>query len=165
MGRVVAQDLKQVCARRIEADRRGAEIVRILTVFDEFAALREAEQLTDLLLQARQAKMPTVVSTQYIPESLPLQKSVLGAGLTICHRVEGQDAETISNQFGTRKTTELTNQIDFVTGFSEKGTHKRVDAYNINPNILRTLQQGFAVIKSVTRNGHGVVHIYRDETD
>lgn len=161
MGRVIAQDLKQVCARRLIALRNNQNIHPVLAVFDEFAALREAEQLTDLLLQARQALMPTVISTQYVPESVPLSKAVLGAGLTICHRC-ADDAETIANQFGTRKTTELTNQMDFTTGFSDKGTFKRVDTYNVSPNILRTLQKGYAVVKSVERNGHAVIHVHRD---
>ena len=162
MGRVIAQDLKQVCARRIRARRGNEDVVPVLAIFDEFAALKEAEQLTDLLLQARQALMPTVISTQYIPESIALRKAVLSAGLIICHRVEGGDAEEIANQFGTRKASELTHQIDYETGFSEKGSTRRVDAYNVNPNILRTLKPGHAALKSVARDRHAIVHVYPD---
>ena len=162
MGRVIAQDLKQVCAHRLRALRDGQQLTPVLAIFDEFAALREADQLVDLLLQARQALMPTVISTQYIPETVPLRKATLSSGLIIAHRVEGADAEDIAKQLGTRKTTELTNQVDFETGFAEKGTHKRVDGFNVSPNILRELKQGHAVVKSVPRGRHAIVHIYRD---
>jgi len=64
--------------------------VPALIVFDEFAALREAEQIVDLLLQARQARFSVVVSTQY----LPVLKACLGSGLIIAHRLESDDAET-----------------------------------------------------------------------
>ena len=50
MGRVIAQDLKQACARRIRARGTGAEVAPVLAIFDEFAALNEADQLAALLL-------------------------------------------------------------------------------------------------------------------
>ena len=83
MGRVIAQDLKQLCHRRLEAIEDGVALTPILASFDEFAALREATQITDLLLQARQAKMPCVISTQYVPEATPIKKAALQAGLLL----------------------------------------------------------------------------------
>jgi hypothetical protein len=165
MGRVYAQDYKQICARRIRALGEGAQVTPVLTVWDEFAALNEAAQLVDLLLQARQALMPTVISTQYVPESLPLRKAVLGAGLLISHRVEGEDAETIANQFGTRRGGELTSQVDFETGSSEKGSVRRVEKYNVHPNELRTFRVGQAALKSVPQGRYSIVRMYRDETE
>jgi hypothetical protein len=161
-GRVIAQDLKQVCARRINAIRRGEQAVPVLAVFDEFSALREADQLADLGFQARQALMPVVISTQYIPQTIELRKAALSAGLILAHRVESEDAEAIANQFGTRKRTEMTHQIDFGTGYAEKGSIRRVDAYNINPNVLRTLMTGRLALRSVARERHAIVHVYRD---
>lgn len=161
-GRVIAQDLKQVCSRRIRAVARGEVPMPVLAVFDEFAALREAEQLADLLVQARQARMPVVVSTQFVPETVDLRKAVLSAGLIVAHRVESEDAQAIADQFGTRKRPELTNQIDFTTGYAEKGSVRRVDAYNVNPNILRTLRTGYVALKSIARERHAIVHVYRD---
>jgi hypothetical protein len=162
MGRVLAQDLKQVCARRIEALGQGADIPPVLAVWDEFAALNEAEQLVDLLLQARQALMPTIVSTQYLPESVPLRKAVLGAGLLVAHRVEGEDAEAIANQFGTRRGGELTSQVDFGTGFSDKGSLRRVEKYNVHPNELREFKKGQVALKSVAQGRYSIVRIFRD---
>jgi hypothetical protein len=163
MGRVIAQDLKQVCARRLRQLANGDELAPILAVFDEFAALNEAEQLADLLLQARQALMPTVISTQFLPETTSLRKACLGAGLLIVHRVEAEDAEAIAAQFGTRRAMELTNQIDFETGFSEKGSARRVDKYNVNPNELRNFKTGEAAFKSVAKRRYTITRVYYDQ--
>ena len=58
MGRVLIQDLKQACARRLRAVSNGETRAPVLCAIDEFAALKEARQIIDLLLQARQAAMP-----------------------------------------------------------------------------------------------------------
>lgn len=79
MGRVLAQDLKQAAHRRLCKLATGEQLFPVLTIFDEFAALNEADQLADLLLQARQALMPTVISTQYLPVTTSLRKACLGA--------------------------------------------------------------------------------------
>ncbi len=162
LGRVIAQDLKQVCARRIKAIRRGEYVTPALALFDEFAALHEADQLADLGFQARQALMSLVISTQYIPETIELRKAALSAGLILAHRVESVDAQDIADQFGTRKRNELTHQVDFATGFAEKGSIRRVDAYNVNPNILRTLRKGCLALRSAERERHTIVNVYRD---
>jgi hypothetical protein len=162
MGRVVAQDLKQVCARRLRQIANGNEPIPVLAVFDEFAALDEAEQLTDLLLQARQALMPTVISTQFLPETVPLRKACLGAGLLVVHRVEAEDAEAIAAQFGTRRATDVTHQIDYASGYSEKGSIKRVDKYNVHPNEFRSFGVGQAALKSVSQRRYTIVQVYPD---
>ena len=159
MGRVIAQDLKQVCARRIREEGRGAGLRPVLTIFDEFAALNEAEQLVDLLLQARQASVPIVISTQYLPESIPLRKACLGAGLLIAHRLEGEDAEAIANQLGTRMTSNVTHQIDYMSGYAEKGSIRREDRFNVSPNELRTFRTGQAVIRSVAKRRYSIVRV------
>lgn len=162
MGRVVAQDLKQRCHERIRQRARGTDVTPVLAVFDEFAALREAEQMADLLLQAREARMPTVISTQFIPTTPNLNRAVLGAGLYICHRVDSQDAQALSDQFGTRKKSELTNQIDFITGYSEKGSLRRVHVFVMSPNELRTFPVGTVAIKSVVKARSTIVQVYPD---
>jgi hypothetical protein len=163
MGRVIAQDLKQVAAWRLHLLDDGHALAPILTVFDEFAALNEADQLTDLLLQARQALMPTVVSTQFLPETVSLRKACLGAGLLIVHRVEAEDSEPIAAQFGTRRASEITHQIDFETGFSEKGSHRRVEKFNVHPNELRNFTTGQAAFKSVQKRRYTIVQVYNSK--
>ena len=44
----------------------------------------------------------------------------------ICHRVESEDANALAEALGTRTRTELTNQLDFETGYTQKGTTKQV---------------------------------------
>ena len=161
MGRVIAQDLKQQCAARIR-DRQQRQVCPVLAVFDEFAALREAEQLNDLLLQAREALMPTVIATQSIPLAPNLSRAALNAGLMICHRIESGDAQALADQFGTRTKNEVTQQIDWKTGFSEKGSARRVDAFNVHPNELRTFGIGVTAVKSTIQGRYSIVEIYPD---
>jgi hypothetical protein len=162
MGRVLAQDIKQVCARRLRAIGAGDKPIPVLAMWDEFAALREAEQISDLLLQARQALMPTVISVQYIPESVPVRQSVLGAGLIIVHRVESTDAQLLADQFGTRPATEVTHQIDYTTGDSDMGSIRRGEAYLVHPNYMRNLRPGQAAVRSAPGDRHAIVQVYRD---
>jgi hypothetical protein len=162
MGRVLAQDLKQAAHRRLHQLATGEQIFPVLTIFDEFAALNEADQLADLLLQARQALMPTVISTQYLPVTVSLRKSCLGAGLLIVHRIEAEDAETIAAQFGTRRATDVTHQVDYATGFSEKGSIHRVERFNVHPNELRNLQTGQVALKSVSKRRYTIAQVHHD---
>jgi hypothetical protein len=159
MGRIVAQDLKQKCAKRVRALAEHRSIVPMLVVFDEFAALREAEQVVDLLLQARQAHMPAVVSTQYIPEKLNIRQAVLQAGLIIAHRLEASDAETIAAQFGTRQKFDYTVQTDRA-GPTGLGSVHRVDVYNVHPNALRDMKRGYAAVRFVVRDDAAIVQVY-----
>ena len=103
--------------------------------------------------------MPTVISTQYLPESIPLRKACLGAGLLIAHRLEGEDAEAIANQLGTRRASNVTHQIDYMTGYAEKGSIRREDRFNVSPNELRTFRTGQAVIRSVAKRRYSIVRV------
>ena len=164
MGRVIAQDLKQVCARRLQMISRGEHVTPFLLEIDEFAAAREAAQLSDLLLQARAALLPTVVSTQYIPEDFNLRKSVLGAGLLICHRVESEDADALAGALGTHTRSELTNQLDFSGGFSQKGSIRQVDAYTVHPNDLRDFATGYVAVRSTATHRTAIVQVLRESS-
>lgn len=159
MGRVIAQDLKQVCGRRLRAQANGAVLQPALVAFDEFAALREAGQITDLLLQARQAAMAVVLSTQFLPQDIPIRKAALSAGLLLAHRLEAQDAEDVAAQFGTRKTWKVTQQIDWESGTSQKGSVRDVEEYIVHPNSLRTFATGTAAVRSVPTNRTGIVNV------
>jgi hypothetical protein len=152
-GRVITQDLKQVCDQRMRAIERGEEPTPMLVIYDEFAALREARQVIDLLLQARQARVSIVVGTQYLPEEVPIRKPALSAGVIIAHRVEAADAEEIAAQFGTHTTTTLTSQVDFATGGSEKGSVRWVEEYDMHPNLLKELPVGTAAVL-IRATGH-----------
>lgn len=162
MGRIIAQDLKQVCSRRIQALAADKVLVPTLLVIDEFAALREAEQFVDLLLQARQARMPTVLSTQYVPETVKIRKAALEAGLIISHRLETEDAQIVAAQFGTRKVWDDTLQLS-PEGASGWGSARRVDEYHIHPNDLRDMKRGYAALRSIPGDRRTIVQVYKRE--
>lgn len=159
MGRVIAQDLKQVCGRRLRAQANGATLAPAIVAFDEFAALREAGQITDLLLQARQAEIAVILSTQYLPVDIPIRKAALSAGLLLAHRLEAKDAEDVAAQFGTRPAWKVTQQVDWESGTSEKGSVRDVEEYVVHPNTLRSFGLGQAAVRSVPTARWALVNV------
>ncbi len=160
MGRVIAQDLKHLAARRLSAIHSGQPVTPVLLIVDEFAALRESRQLADLLLQAREARMAMVVGTQYLPSLLDLRVPLLQAGLVIAHRLATEDAEAVANEFGTEATQELTRQHDFETGAMRMGSFRRVQSYVLNPNDICNLGVGQAAARVPrARPHHAIVQI------
>jgi len=160
-GRVITQDLKQVCDDRMRQIEKGKDPFPVLVIYDEFAALREATQIVDLLLQARQARMPLVVASQFLPVEPTIRKPVLSAGMIIAHRLEAEDAEQVAAQFGTHTTTALTAQVDYETGTSEKGSVRFVEEYNIHPNDLKALPQGVAAVLARRTNRRELVRVQK----
>jgi len=163
MARVLAQDIKQVAASRIGQGKSEYSLL----VLDEFAALREAAQLNDLLLQAREARICCVVCTQFLPnanEASSLRHALLSAGLFISHQCSAEDSEPVAAVYGTRRTVEVTNQVDYATGTSEKGSLRHVDEYRVNPNELRDLPRGTAAVRIEPRDRRvALVRIDRPE--
>jgi Type IV secretion-system coupling protein DNA-binding domain len=160
-GRVITQDLKQVCDQRMRAIARGTNPTPVLVIYDEFAALREAQQVVDLLLQARQARAIIVVATQFLPEEISIRKPVLSAGALIVHRVEAEDAEVLAAQFGTHKTTNVTAQVEYDEGLSHKGSVRWVEEYNVHPNDLKALPVGVAAVYARRSRLQDLVRVYR----
>jgi len=161
-GRVITQDLKQLCDRRMRAIERGEAVVPLLVIYDEFAALNEAEQIVALLLQARQARVSVVIATQYLPEEIPIRVPALSAGVLIVHRLAHDDAEQLSKEMGTHTVPLTTQQIDYTTGESEKGSVRIVDEFNVHPNVIRELPTGTAAVYSRPTERRALVKIYRD---
>ena len=159
MARVLIQDLKQVAHRRLIDGGSNAAVL----ILDEFAALDDPAQLCDLLRQAREARVCTVVSTQHLPDPLvayALRASLLGAGLVIAHRVSHDDAEAVANLVGTEKATEVTHQVAQGSNTGQ-GTVRRVDRYVINPNVIKQLATGEAIVLStVGRRRAAAITVY-----
>ena len=160
-GRVITNDLKQVCYQRMRAIERGEDPFPVLIIYDEFAALREARQVVDLLLQARQARAPLVIATQFLPEEVAIRKPVLSSGVLIVHRLEAEDADLVASQFGTHTTTALTAQVDFEEGTSQKGSVRWVEEYNVHPNELKSLPVGMAAVYARRSNRRQLVQVHR----
>lgn len=161
VSRMIAQDLKQLCARRIRARAEQQTITPVLCVMDEFAALNEARQFRDLLLQARQALMPTVIATQLVPESGDLKGAAMGAGLIIAHRVAGDDAEAMATQFGTHVAWKETIQHDAQEGATGLMSIRQVNEFNVHPDHFRQLRRGRAAVHSVSTDRTAIVQVYQ----
>jgi hypothetical protein len=160
-ARVIAQDLKQLCDERMRAISRGESVDQLLVVFDEFAALREAPQVVDLLLQARQARVSVLIATQFLPEAPAIRKPALSSGVLIAHRLDADDAESIASQFGTRSVPVLTAQVDYETGESRVGSMRMAEEFNVHPNVIKALPVGRAAVISRISGRKGVIAIHR----
>lgn len=160
LGRLVLQDLKEVAMNRLTAAVRGDTVRPILLIIDEFAALKEAAQINNLLLQGREAMISMVVATQYLPEDAALRKVVLGADVLLVHRVQAEDAEMIAKQVGTHHAMETTVTMDDAQdpqqGSGRGSTNvRRIERFNVDPQMLANLPRGQVAVRSVTRSESG----------
>jgi len=171
LGRVILQELKEVAKARIEAQARGATVVPILLIIDEFAALKEAEQIDDLLLQGRAAAMRVVVASQHLPEDATLRKAVVGAELLLVHRVQAEDADLLAKQVGTWDTMETSFSMDDnrdpqSTGPRQSTTNIRLtEEFNVKPQTLANLSKGQIAVRSVARSESGwcgIVKVHKE---
>jgi uncharacterized protein DUF87 len=145
VGRVLIQHLKQVAYDGLwcDAPRPG------LVLFDEFASLGDATQLVDLLLQAREARLAVVVSTQQLPrESVLLRKALLGAGALIVHQVGApEDAEALARALGSRSGTEVVRNVQLApTGTVLRRVLRGRESFLIAPDELMHLPIGQAAV-------------------
>ena len=163
MARVLAQDLKQATAARLRRMRSdGQPPPAALVAFDEFAAYEEADQLRDLLLQARESRVSVTISSQLLPESRPLRKTILTAGLLVCHRVGPEDARQVTPALGGRKVVRVSRGSSedaagdgFPSpfgGFEDRDRRESVnwrseDAWEVRPDELSKLEKGEAVLR------------------
>jgi hypothetical protein len=145
VGRVLIQHLKQVAYEGLWSDAPHAGLV----LFDEFASLGEAVQLVDLLLQAREAHLSIVVSTQQLPrDAAVLRKALLGAGALIVHQVGApEDAEVMARALGWRSGTEISRQIQLgSTGPIVRRFLRNRESYLVSPDELGRLPIGQAAV-------------------
>jgi hypothetical protein len=144
VGRVLIQHLKQVAYAGLWSDDARPGLV----VFDEFASLGEAAQLIDLLLQAREARLAVVVSTQQLPKEPVLRKALLGAGALLVHQVGApEDAESMARALGARKGTEIVRQIQLgPAGPLARRLLRSRESFLVSPDEIARLPIGQAAI-------------------
>jgi type IV secretory pathway TraG/TraD family ATPase VirD4 len=145
VGRVLIQHLKQLAYDRLwsEAPHPG------LVLLDEFASLGDAAQVVDLLLQAREARLAVVVSTQQIPrDSAVLRKALLGAGVLISHQIGApEDADAIARTLGSRSGPEIVRQIQLgPAGPVVRRLLRSRESFLVSPDQLAHLAVGQAAI-------------------
>src|SRR5439155_12046057 len=144
VGRALIQHIKQLAYSSLWSDAPQAGLV----IFDEFASLGEAGQLVDLLLQAREARLAVVVSTQQLPKEPVLRKALLGAGALIVHQVGApEDADAMARALGTRRGTEIVRQIQLgPTGPIARRLLRSRESFLVSPDELARLPIGQAAI-------------------
>ncbi|HLZ30020.1 MAG TPA: type IV secretion system DNA-binding domain-containing protein [Chloroflexota bacterium] len=144
VGRVLIQHLKQLAYAGLWSDAPHPGLV----VFDEFASLGEAVQLVDLLLQAREARLAVVISTQQLPKEPVLRKALLGAGVLGVHQVGApEDAEAMARALGTRSGTEIVRQIQLgPTGPLARRLLRGRESFLVTPDQIVRLPVGQAAV-------------------
>ena len=144
VGRVLIQHLKQVAYAGLWSNQPHPGLI----VFDEFASLGEAVQLIDLLLQAREARLAVVVSTQQLPREPVLRKALLGAGALIVSQVGApEDAETMARALGIRSGTEIVRQIQLgPAGPIARRLLRSRESFLVSPDELARLPIGQVAI-------------------
>jgi hypothetical protein len=144
VGRALIQHLKQVAYAGLWSDQPHPALI----VFDEFASLGEAVQLIDLLLQAREACLAVVVSTQQLPKEPVLRKALLGVGALVAHQVGApEDADSMARALGTRSGTEIVRQIQLgPAGPVARRLLRSRESFLVSPDELARLPVGRAAI-------------------
>jgi hypothetical protein len=146
MARVLIQDLKQAAFERLQQPGPTPAML----ILDEFAALDDPEQVQDLLRQAREARIGAVVSTQQLPDTRgahALRSALLGAGLLIAHRIGADDADAVARVIGTERGVQVTRTIG-QGGEAARRSVRAVDRYAVDPNVMKQLATGEAVVLS-----------------
>jgi hypothetical protein len=141
------QDLKQAAFERLQQP----DAAPAMLVLDEFAALDDPEQINDLLRQAREARVSTVVSTQQLPDprtAHALRSALLGAGVVIAHRVGPDDADAVARVIGTQRGVQVTRTLGD-EGDAARRSVRAVDRYAVDPYVMKQLATGEAVVLSI----------------
>lgn len=140
VGRALIQHLKQAAYAALWADPQRPALL----VLDEFASLGEAVQLVDLLLQAREARLAVVVSTQHLPREHALRSGLLGSGVLMVHQVgPASEARELAETLGTRSGAELVRHIQMgPTGPLARRVLRSRLSYLIDPDELARLPTG-----------------------
>jgi hypothetical protein len=158
VGRVLIQHLKQVAYAELWSSEPHVGLI----VFDEFASLGEAVQLVDLLLQAREARLAVVVSTQQLPKEPVLRKGLLSAGLLLAHQIGApEDGDAVARALGTRSGTEIVRHIQLGPAgpFARRWLRPR-DSFLIGPDQLARLDIGqVAICVRLAQQRIGIVQV------
>ena len=158
LGGLAIQDVVSATGRRLD---RGGEVREALpqatVAIDEFSALG-ADNVLALLARGREAGVSAIVATQELTDlerAAPgFRDQVLGIiAVKIFHRQDvPASAHTVAQMTGTERVWERTEQIRSPLGppGSSLGTRRQVERFIVDPNEIKTLRTGQAVIVSKT---------------
>jgi hypothetical protein len=162
VGALVVQDLTAAMGSRLEQVRSApaecdsaAPAEPAMVAVDELSALG-AEHVLNLFARGREAGLPCIAATQ---EFADLERAARGladqlvgiTGVKIAHRQDvPASARTIAEIAGTERIWEHTFQTDrraLLPGRDTgRGTRREVDRYRVDPDTIKTLPPGHAVV-------------------
>jgi len=161
IGTLAVQDLVAASGDRLHEPSRGRSIERAVIGIDEFSGLG-SDHLAALLSRGRESGMPVLVATQELADleraAAGLQDLVLGVtAVKIVHRQEvPRSALTIAQIAGTEMVWDTTYQTGgpLIGGYAtRRGTRRQVERFVVDPNEIKALPTGEAVVISKLRGG------------
>jgi conjugal transfer pilus assembly protein TraD len=152
VGAIVAQDLNAVMGSRLE---RGDAFLPFMIAVDELAALGP-EHILNLIARGREALFPVVAATQELADidkvARGLAEQLLGIpGVKIAHRQDiPRSAEMVAEIAGTERVWESTYYTDRRALLPDRntgrGTRRQVERYRVEPDTIKSLEPGQAVV-------------------
>ena len=162
IGTLAVQDLVAASGDRLRGPSRGRSLEQAVIGIDEFSGLG-SDHVAALLSRGRESGMPVFVATQELADleraSAGLRDLVLGVtAVKIVHRQEvPSSALTIAQIAGTERVWEETRQIGGLLGgllggqSTARGTRRLEERYIVDPNEIKSLGTGEAVVISKMR--------------
>ncbi|MDQ6806036.1 MAG: type IV secretion system DNA-binding domain-containing protein [Actinomycetota bacterium] len=152
VGALVAQDLNAAMGSRLE---HGGAVEPFMIGVDELSALG-AEHVLNLVARGREASFPVVSATQELADiqrvARGLADQLLGIpGIKIAHRQDlPESARMIAEVAGTERVWEHTYHTDRRALLPDRdtgrGTRREVERYRVEPDTIKTLAPGEAVV-------------------
>jgi type IV secretory pathway TraG/TraD family ATPase VirD4 len=153
VGALVVQDLTSAVGRRLDHDSGTPAMIAI----DELSALG-AEHVLNLYARGRESAVPVIAATQELADleraARGLRDQLIGiTGVKIAHRQDvPSSAVTIAEIAGTERVWEQTLQTDrralLPSRDTGRGSRRQVDRYRVEPDTIKTLATGHAVVIS-----------------
>jgi conjugal transfer pilus assembly protein TraD len=160
IGTLAVQDLVAASGDRLYEPSRGRSIEPAMIGIDEFSGL-SSDHVAALLSRGRESGMQVLVATQELADleraAAGLQDLVLGVtAVKIVHRQEvPRSALTIAQIAGTEMVWDRTYQTGgpLIGGYGTRGTRRQVERFVVDPNEIKALPTGEAVVISKLRGG------------
>jgi conjugal transfer pilus assembly protein TraD len=159
VGSLAVQDLVAAAGVRLDRPSDGHALGPAMIGIDEFSGIG-TDHVAALLARGRESGMPVFVSTQELVDferaSPGFRDLVLGVtAVKIFHRQEvPESARTIAQIAGTEMVWESTRQTGggLIGGYDTgRGTRRQVERFIADPNEIKTLPTGQAIVISKIR--------------
>jgi conjugal transfer pilus assembly protein TraD len=163
LGTLVVQDLVSAAGHRLSAGARGQAVVGI----DEFSALG-SDNVMALMARGREAGVSVLLATQELADldrsARGLKDQVLGnTAIKIAHRQDvPRSAETVAQLAGTVRDWERSYSVRAGRWGGERveqGSLRQVERYLVEPDRVRSLRRGEAVV--IVKTPSARAHITR----